>query len=215
MGLLPDEMSLGQVLSELGIAPETHVVAYDDEGGGKASRFLWTLDCIGHRHFSLLDGGLHAWANERHPLESEVRQIAPTHYPARYNGTATCDTAYITAHITDPAVEIIDCRSAGEYSGAIVRAARGGHIPGAIHFDWVTAMDQQRNLRLRTPGELRTLLAQRGITADREAIVYCQTHHRSAHTYMVLKSLGFTKLRGYPGSWSEWGNAAETPIESG
>ncbi len=215
MGLLPDEAALSQVLSELGITPDTHVVAYDDEGGGKAARFLWTLDCVGHHGFSLLNGGLHAWANEGHPIESEVRPVARTAYNARYQESAQCDRGYVSAHLNDSAVKLIDCRSIGEYNGTVVRAARGGHIPGAIHFDWVMAVDQQRNLRLRSPDELLALLNQRGITPDREAIVYCQTHHRSAHTYIALKSLGFKKLRGYPGSWSEWGNAPDTPVEIG
>jgi thiosulfate/3-mercaptopyruvate sulfurtransferase len=215
MGLLPDANSLGQVMSELGITPETHVVAYDDEGGGKACRFLWTLDCIGHRAYSLLNGGLHAWANEGFPRAVQPHAIEPSRYEARLTSEATCDLSYIAARLGDPSVTIVDCRSAGEYDGSVVRAARGGHIPGAIHFDWVFAMDQQRNLRLRSERELRALVAGRGIAPDKETIVYCQTHHRSAHTYIALKSIGFERVRGYPGSWSEWGNAPNTPVESG
>jgi thiosulfate/3-mercaptopyruvate sulfurtransferase len=173
------------------------------------------LDCIGHRAFSLLNGGLHSWANEDHPREVEVRQVAPTRYDVRIDERATCDLSYVAAHLGDSSVKLVDCRSAGEYTGAVIRAARGGHIPGAINFDWVLALDQQRNLRLRSAEELRALLTQRGVAPERETILYCQTHHRSAHTYMVLKSLGFERLRGYPGSWSEWGNASSAPIENG
>ncbi len=215
MGLLPDKEMLARVLSHLGITPETHIVAYDDEGGGKASRFLWTLDCIGHTSYSLLNGGLHAWANEGYPRDTHVTESNPTTYEVQYKQGPSCDLQYVKSHLADPNVRIVDCRSAGEFHGSVVRAARGGHIPGAVNFDWVNAMDQQRNLRIRTSNELEPMFAKLGITPEREIILYCQTHHRSAHTYIVLKSLGFQLLRGYPGSWSEWGNKAELPVEAG
>ena len=95
-----------------------------------------------------------------------------------------------------------------------MRAGRGGHIPGAVNLDWVNAIDQTRALRFQPESVLRDLLESRGITPDREVMVYCQTHHRSSHTYMVLRSLGYPRIRGYPGAWSEWGNDPATPVES-
>lgn len=215
MGLLPDENELSAVLSLLGISPDTHVIAYDEEGGGKASRFLWTLEAIGHRHYSLLNGGLNAWASERHRLNNTVLAVANTNYPVKYSSDAIADQAYIRAHLNQSSTCVLDSRTPGEYSGALRRAERAGHVPGAVNLDWVLTMDQSRNLRFRTEKELRTLLQQRGITPDKEVIVYCHTHHRSAHSYMVLKSLGYTKIKGYPGSWSDWGNALDTPVETG
>jgi thiosulfate/3-mercaptopyruvate sulfurtransferase len=108
---------------------------------------------------------------------------------------------------------LVDARSPPEYSGEKRLAQRGGHIPGAVNFDWINAMDMQNNLRLKPAEVLSQSLAGLGVTQDKEVIVYCQTHHRSAHTYIVLKSLGYTKIKGYPGSWSEWGNQGDTPIE--
>lgn len=215
MGLLPDTKDLSAVLGELGIGPETHVVAYDEEGGGKASRFLWTLDAIGHTHISLLNGGINAWASERHRLDNTVLAVANTTYPVKYASDAIADQAYILTHLKQPSTCLLDCRTPSEFSGALRRAERAGHIPGAINLDWVLAMNQARNLRFKPNNELHTLLQQRGITPDKEVIVYCHTHHRSAHTYMVLKSLGYPKIKGYPGSWSDWGNAMETPVETG
>ncbi len=74
-------------------------------------------------------------------------------------------------------------------------------------------MDSERQRRIRPRDELMDELAALGVTADKEVVAYCQTHHRSSHTYIVLKSLGFDRLRGYPGAWSEWGNDPATPIE--
>jgi thiosulfate/3-mercaptopyruvate sulfurtransferase len=94
-----------------------------------------------------------------------------------------------------------------------VRAARGGHIPGAVNLNWTLAMDEQRQLRCKADATLRALLETIGVTPDKEVILYCQTHHRSAHTYLVLKHLGYPRVRGYAGAWSEWGNDPTLPVE--
>lgn len=212
-GLLPGAEQLSAVLSRLGLRPEHHVVAYDDEGGGKAGRLLWTLDMLGHRQTSLLNGGFHAWANEGHELAAAGGAAAPSHYQAEIVGAAAADKHYILERIGAPDVVFLDTRTPEEYRGTNLRAARGGHIPGAININWVEAMDEARNLRLKPADELRALMESAGVTRDREVIAYCQTHHRSSHTYVVLKSLGYPRIKGYPGAWSEWGNLADTPVE--
>lgn len=214
MGLLPDDVQLNAVFSAIGLGQETHVVAYDDEGGGKAARLLWTLEACGHPHYSLLNGGLHAWANEGHPLGKEAPNITPSRYriEAR-NETVIATRDYIAAHLGDPHVVLLDTRTPEEYCGAKRFAERGGHIPGAVNMDWVEAMDSARNLRIKDLRALRNRLGELGVSPDREIIVYCQTHHRSAFTFIVLKALGYPRVRGYPGSWSEWGNTADAPIE--
>ena len=215
IGLLPEAKTLAGIFSELGIAPHTHVVAYDEEGGGKAARLLWTLHAMGHTRTSLLNGGLAAWAGEGHRMEAAAAAVAPASYQVNINNSVVADRAYILAQLKNPGVRLLDCRSTREFSGAVRSAERAGHIPGAVNMDWLLAMDQTRNLRFKTPAELRALLEQRDVTPSQEVIVYCHTHHRSAHTYMVLKSLGYERVRGYPGSWSDWGNAADTPVETG
>ena len=75
------------------------------------------------------------------------------------------------------------------------------------------AYDQSRNLRLKPTAELQALHESRGITPDKEIIAYCQTHHRSALSYVALKTLGYPNIKGYAGSWSEWGNDVNTPVE--
>jgi len=213
MGLLPDEEQLSRVLSAYGITPETHVIAYDDEGGGRAARFLWSLDCVGHTKYSLINGGLHAWSHEGHELTNEVNFPIPVSRSVTINPAPIADKAYILDHHRDNDVVILDTRSPHEYTGTKVFAARGGHIPGAVNFEWTLAMDQQHNLRLKPAAELKQSFESAGITPDKTIVCHCQSHHRSAHTYIVLKSLGYTKVKGYPGSWSEWGNDPNTPIE--
>ena len=213
-GLLPTETQLSNVLSALGLTPETHVVAYDDEGGGRACRFLWTLDVVGHTHYSLLNGGLHAWANEGHPVSSEIDYPRKGKYQASIHDDPLADKQYILSHLKDKKVKLLDTRSPQEYAGTKVYAKRGGHIPGAINIEWTEAMDTQRNMRLKQESELRAMLEGHGITPDKEIITHCQTHHRSSHTYIMLKSLGYENIKGYPGSWAEWGNDDNVPVEN-
>ena len=214
-GVLPPVADLAGVLGDAGITPSTHVIAYDASGGGAASRLLWTLDCLGHRHWSLLDGGLGAWRAEGRALVSGPPEAtagaAP--YPAETDSaTARADADYIQAHLDDPDVVIVDARSPGEYRGEVMRARRNGHIPGAVNLEWTDNVDPDRDGRLRPASALVKDYASLGVTPDREVITHCQTHHRSALTYVVLRSLGFERVRAYDGSWSEWGNDPDRPV---
>lgn len=214
MGLLPTEHHMSEVLSSLGISPDTHVVAYDDEGGGKACRFLWTLAVIGHKHYSLLNGGLHSWANEGHEVDNTPVSLSSTTYDVSYdNGNALADMDYILQHLQDNKLSILDCRSPQEYKGEKKLGGNAGHIPHAVNMDWTRAIDQENNYRMKQAGAMEPVLSDLGITNDKEVIVYCHTHHRSAHTYIMLKSLGYENVKAYPGSWSEWGNTPDLPVE--
>ncbi|MBL8251184.1 MAG: sulfurtransferase [Candidatus Competibacter sp.] len=215
MGLIPDEAHLSALGSRLGLAPQRHVVAYDDEGNGRAGRLLWTLAALGHPRMSLLNGGLDAWEAAHGPLELELRQPAAGHYQAHFSHPeAIADKDYILSRLHRPDLALLDTRSPAEYLGLDLRAARGGHIPGAVNLNWTSTMDPGRQMRFQPDPVLRKLFESRGVTPDKEIVVYCQSHRRSAHTYCVLRHLGYPRVRGYAGSWSEWGNDPTLPVEA-
>ncbi|MBU3006684.1 sulfurtransferase [Cobetia amphilecti] len=215
---VPSPEALSGVISALGITRDSHVVAYDDEGGGWAGRLLWTLALLGHTRYSYLNGGLHAWQGDGLPLSDTASDWSPSEYHAAYMDTnvmATREDILDRLAAEDPQESVVvwDARSAEEYRGEKGQNARLGHIPGAVHFEWTEAMDRERNLRIRDYAELVTELGARGLNPEQHIVTHCQSHHRSGLTWLVGQALGFSDVRAYPGSWKEWGNRDDTPIE--
>ena len=213
-GKLPSLEALSELFSRVGLTPDRHVVAYDDEGGGWAGRLIWTLDVLGHDNYSYLDGGARAWIEEGHPVETQANSGTPSAFEARLHSGPIASLETIEAQLGDANVAIWDARPPEEYAGTKVVAARGGHIPGAVNLDWLELMDRQRNLRLVDAQALRQRLEKLGITPDKRVITHCHTHHRSGLSYLAMKVLGYPDIQGYDGSWGEWGNRADTPIET-
>jgi thiosulfate/3-mercaptopyruvate sulfurtransferase len=214
VGKLPDAARLGAALAAIGLTSGHHVVAYDDEGGGWAGRLFWTLEVIGHPRASVLNGGVSAWIAEGHPLTRDVPARAASDYRVGDYARSTATRDEILSRLGDPSMALLDARTAEEYNGTRVRAARGGHIPGAANLDWKDTMDGDRHHRLLPDDVLRAKLSERGIGPDKQVVVYCHTHHRSSHSYLMLRHLGYADVKGYDGSWSEWGNDPDTPVES-
>ncbi|MDH3452490.1 MAG: rhodanese-like domain-containing protein, partial [Gammaproteobacteria bacterium] len=138
-----------------------------------------------------------------------------TTFSATLDDSVIADFSYISQRLHAPGMALLDARSLAEYTGARRSAEHGGHIPSARRLEWTDLMDPSRHLRLKPPALIRAQLQNLAIDATQEVIVYCQTHHRSALNYVALKWLGFERVRGYPGSWSDWGNRADAPVVSG
>ena len=210
-GKMANTDQLEQVFDHLGITPTSHVVAYDDDGGGHAGRLLWTLDLINHSNMSYLNGGLHAWAGDGLPLQAEANRPQATRGRYQWDFSARATKDDILAELGKAGFTVWDARNPTEYRGENVQALRGGHIPGAINVEWTNLLDPTQNLRIRA--DAKEYLAQHGLTANQRIVTHCQAHRRSSLTYLVGRALGFS-IRGYDGSWSEWGNEPDTPIEA-
>lgn len=208
---LPPKERLEAMVNSIGLTDDKHVVVYDDEGGGWAGRFIWTLDVIGHKNWSYLNGGLIAWHNEGFPTTSEVPEPKSIERNVTIDRTPIIEAEEIMAQLDSGNLQIWDARTPEEYSGERGVAERNGHIPGAINCNWTSMMDFKRNQRILDDAKER--LAELGIHSDKPTITHCQSHHRSGFTYMLARILDFKDIKAYEGSWAEWGNRNDTPIE--
>jgi len=212
-GLAPSDEKLTQLMQRIGLTEQSHVVVYDDEGGGWAGRFIWLLDEIGHTQYSYLNGGIHAWAAAGFPIEKAAVPQYPSNIIVKNKANNSLSVNDIIEALTSNSLQIWDARSPMEYTGEKINAAKGGHIPGALNYEWTNAMDKTSNLRLKPLEEILSELEAVGISADKDTVTHCQSHHRSGLTYLLGKLLNFKSIKAYPGSWGEWGNLPNTPTE--
>lgn len=214
---LPERDGFERRLGALGVRGSAHVVAYDDGGSAAAARLFWVLQSFGHERVSVLDGGITAWARAGLALENAQPPRAPVPYVAP--GIAPsflARTEDVLAALGDPDTALVDARSPAEYLGLQAGAARDGHVPGAVNIDAAANFVRGEDgiLRHMASEELRALYETADITPDKRVIVYCQSGSRSSETYMVLRSLGYERVFNYAAGWQEWGNRADTPVET-
>ncbi|HEY7802556.1 MAG TPA: sulfurtransferase [Dehalococcoidia bacterium] len=211
--LTPEQYA--SLMRRLGIAPETTVVWYGDRHSSYAIRGFWMMDFYRHPGpVHVLDGGRERWLAEGRPTTTDVPASAPAAYPLPPAADASNRATWqqVRDAIDAPDIVVLDVRARTEYEGTNIRAARGGHVPGAVNIEWTDATAGDNVLK--SPDELRAMYAAAGVTPDKEVIAHCQLGIRAVHTWFVLKHvLGYPNVRNYDGSWQEWGNRPDSPIE--
>ncbi|MFQ5940742.1 MAG: sulfurtransferase [Nitrososphaerales archaeon] len=200
---------MAKILSNVGVSYDKFIVCYDDLSGMLAARGIWLLEYFSHGETAILDGGIGKWIRDGYQVQKELIAYKPSNFNLKINEDVLATYRYVLDSLNNKKVKIIDARSAPEYSGKSVRAARGGHIPSAKNVDWEENIANDGTLK--TDDELKKLYDKIG--KDEEVILYCQGGYRAANNYLALKKLGYSKLRVYLGSWYEWGNNLELPVE--
>jgi thiosulfate/3-mercaptopyruvate sulfurtransferase len=193
-----------------GIHLEDTIVVYDEISGMSAARAFWFLEYLGHADVHLLDGGFNAWRDAGLPITRDAQAPAASvfSYETVRHRVATYRDVLDAIGQSDKV--ILDTRSEKEWLGTDRRAARGGTVPGAVHLDWQNHLAADGTLK--AADDLRELFEARGVTAEKEVLAFCNTGYRSAHAYLVLRMLGYPRVRNYVGSWQEWGNRESCPV---
>ena len=210
-----------KVCSKLGIDNNTVVVFYGDKSNWFACYAFWLFQYYGHQNVRIMNGGRAKWELEQRPLVKEVPAYTETVYRAKEADKsirAFRDEVFVQVEKQKP---LVDVRSPKEYTGELLHmpnypqegATRGGHIPGAVSIPWSQAVNEADST-FKSTEELVALYQSKGIKPESEIIAYCRIGERSSLTWFVLKYLlGYAKVKNYDGSWTEWGNLVDAPIE--
>ena len=194
-----------------GVTSDRPVVVYEADAGMRAARAFWFLEYFGHPQAQVLDGGFRAWTAGGHPVSTNPEAPKPSQWAHSVARTTLANWRDVVDRLGDPHVAIVDTRSREEFRGELVRARRGGRIPGAVNIEWKDNLTADGFIKPAV--DLRAIYEAAGVTPDREVITYCQGGYRAAHGYLALRSLGYPRVRNYTGSWKEWGDREDLPID--
>ena len=194
-----------------GVQASTPVVVYDEQSGIRAARAFWFLEYFGHPAVRLLDGGFRAWSAAGLELSRDALPPPKSEWTGARQAHTLATHGDVRNALGRSDTVLVDTRSDGEYCGVTVRAKRGGAVPGAVHIEWTRNLDPGGEFK--SADQLRRMYQDAGVTPEREVITYCQGGYRAAHSYLALRLLGYPRVRVYLGSWKEWGDREELPVE--
>ncbi|HTE84641.1 MAG TPA: sulfurtransferase [Dehalococcoidia bacterium] len=211
---LPPPEQFAASMERLGIGDRTVVVAYDDQGGHFASRFWLCMAFYGHGSFRILNGGLTKWVAEGRPVVTAAPQPRSATFTAAVAAPELRMTAeQVMSAIGTPGTTIVDVRRDTEFRGEEVRAKRGGHIPSAIHALWQENLNWEGDRTFKSAETISDRYKRLGVGPDQKIITYCQGGVRASHSALALLLAGYRNVSVYDGSWDDWGNRDDVPIE--
>jgi thiosulfate/3-mercaptopyruvate sulfurtransferase len=198
------------VLSNIGIQKSSCVIFYDNVSGMTSARGVWLMLYFSHRKVQMLDGGLQEWKKAGYPIEIKSNPLGHCKLRGKVDNNIISTAEEVKKSLNKKNVVVLDARTKEEYNGSVVRAARRGHIPSAVNIDWENNIE---NSVFKTKERLSKIYSK--IPKNRKIITYCQGGFRAANTFLALKMLGYNSVKMYLGSWAEWGNRIEFPVQEG
>jgi thiosulfate/3-mercaptopyruvate sulfurtransferase len=216
----PDEF--GALFGSRGISNDHTIVLYGDRNNWFAAYTYWYLKYYGHDNVKLMNGPREKWIDEGRKTTSDLPNYSGASFKAQPGDDSIRAKRDEVAAALDKSTALVDVRSPQEFSGELISMAgyeqegaqRGGHIPGAASVPWAQAVKEDGTFK--SADELRELYTGKGVLNGNDIIAYCRIGERSAHTWFVLHELlGQDDVKNYDGSWTEWGNMVDVPIEKG
>ena len=215
-----DRRAFGELMGSRGISNDHTVLLYGDRNNWFAAYTYWYFKYYGHDDVKLINGPREKWIEEGRETSTEVPGYEPAEFEAKDPDDDIRARREEVLEALDEDTRLVDVRSPQEYSGELIAmtgyeqegAQRAGHIPGAASVPWAQAVNEDGTFK--SEQELRELYTSKGVLGDDDIIAYCRIGERSAHTWFVLHELlGKDEVKNYDGSWTEWGNLVDVPIE--
>jgi thiosulfate/3-mercaptopyruvate sulfurtransferase len=212
--------AFGELFGSNGISDEHLIVLYGDRNNWFAAYTYWYLKYYGHNDVKLVNGPREKWIGEGRATTTDVPTFEPQTFLATPGDASIRALRDEVMGALDKDINLVDVRSPQEYSGELIAMAgyeqegaqRGGHIPGAASVPWAQAVREDGTFK--SADELRELYTSKGVISENPIIAYCRIGERSAHTWFVLHELlGEDDVKNYDGSWTEWGNLVNVPVE--
>lgn len=216
-GFLVEDDEFTAIIQKAGINEDSTILVYDEGNGMGATRLFYALEYYGlSDKVKVLNGGFTGWLAAEEEVSTDEVILPQGNFVAKAQAQLVSTAEQIEQNLENKDYVFLDVRSADEFTGKDLRGnLRGGHIPGAVHQEWSLAIDQNSKdgiPRFKSYQQLSSDFEKLGLKQDKTVVPYCQTNIRGAHTYFVLRLLGYEDIRPYEGSWAEWGNEENTPI---